>query len=285
MNPNLEERELFGNAVGSTLVTALYARACAHKRFPAELPLTEWDDPQARQAWTRLSQIAEEHGQVLDELVLPERSNLIGTIHRSRVLDRVVRGFVSQHENSQVVSLGVGLCNRAARLADLETEWIGIDFPDVNALRRQVLPDDQVSLIDASITGSDWLDQIDTARPTIFVAEGLFMYLSTAEVTQLLNRIGDRFRLARVVADVHNSRVIGKNSSITRRTGARFTFGVSSPQAFAELAPGWSLVTFHDTMQTIGGGPAIAQRVFHALTGSYLYGVMIIEHRQGASAS
>ncbi|GAB79383.1 O-Methyltransferase involved in polyketide biosynthesis [Austwickia chelonae] len=275
IDKNTEPRPLFGNAVGSTLVTALYARAFGAQMF--DVP--EWEDPQALQAWQALAPLAAEQGIDLESLVLKEDVNVVGTIRRSQALDSRVCEFVAAHPGAQIVTLGVGLCNRASRLADLDAEWVGVDFPAVVDLRRRLLPEDATRLVAGSATDRPWLSEIDPTRPAVFVAEGFLMYLDRARVTQLLVRISDRMCApVRVVADMHHSLFVLPTSPITGRTGADYHFGVSSPQAFAELSPGWSLVGADDTMAPIKPSSARISRVFALATKGMAFGVVTIEN-------
>jgi O-methyltransferase involved in polyketide biosynthesis len=51
------------------------------------------------------------------------------------------------------------------------------------------------------VTDPQWLEHIPTGRPTLVVAEGLLMYLSEAEVRQLLERVIDRFDCGEMLFD------------------------------------------------------------------------------------
>ncbi|WP_070018594.1 class I SAM-dependent methyltransferase [Streptomyces nanshensis] len=274
---NLEARDLFGDAVGSTLVTALYARA----RGAALFDVTDWDDPQAREAWSALDTMGRERGRRLEDLVLTDVMNVVGTIRRSQDIDARVREFAVEHGHAEVVTLGVGMCNRAARLDGLCAEWTGVDNPDVVALRSRILPDDATRLVAGSVTGRDWLAETDPDSPTVLVAEGLLMYLTRPLVTQLLTRIGDHFTgPTRLVADVHHAAVARMPNPIAKRTGAGFHFGATSPQGFARLSPGWRLAGVDETMTRIRPAAARASRVFRTVSRSLMYGVVTIEREQ-----
>lgn len=267
--------EIFGDGVGATLLTTLYARALGSEQY--EVP--GWEDLQAQEAWTRLSRIGSQRGLDIESMILSDRMNVVGTIERSRAIDRRVRDFVALHPSCQIVSLGLGMCNRASRLEDLEAEWWGVDNPSVIALRSQVLPDDDTHLIPGSVTDPDWMDALDPDRATVLVAEGLLMYLDRSLVTQLLVRTADRMRgPLRLVADMHHTVAVRAPAQpITRLTGARYGFGVSSPAAFAALAPGWRLVAADDIMSPITPAAARISRLFGRVTRGLLYGVITLE--------
>lgn len=274
-DPNLDTRPLFGNAVGSTLATALYARATGAQTFGVH----EWDDPQARLAWSELSRVAGDQGIDVDALVLTDRMNVVGTIRRSQDMDDAVRAFADLHGGITVVTLGIGLCNRAARLTDLDAAWIGIDSADVVALREAVVPDDPTRLVAGSVVDKEWLDEVrpDPDRPTILVAEGLFMYLTRDQIAGILSRIGVHFPgPTRVVADLHHSILAAPRASIAKLTGADFHYGAPSPKAFAALSPGWHVVGAEPTMGKITRTSAVMSRILGAITQGQMYGVITI---------
>jgi O-methyltransferase involved in polyketide biosynthesis len=65
----------------------------------------------------------------------------IATAVRSKMLDRIVGGFIAAHANAVVVELGCGLETRMHLLSPPATvDWYDVDLPGVIALRRRVIP-------------------------------------------------------------------------------------------------------------------------------------------------
>jgi methyltransferase (TIGR00027 family) len=114
---------------------------------------------------------------------------------RAKKLDDWATDFVRRHQDAVVLHLGCGLDTRAFRINPPPTvQWFDLDQPDVIELRRKLYDEtDAYRMIGSSVTDPDWLDQIPTGRPTLVVAEGLLMYLSEREVSELLKRLTDRF--------------------------------------------------------------------------------------------
>lgn len=278
---NNDARDVYGDAVGSTLAIPLHARA-----FASDVQgLESWNDPQARQAWDGLCRLSAEVGQDPMALVEDDELSLIGSVRRSEGFDAQVRQFAGLHGRIQVVSLGIGLCTQASRLADVDAEWLGLDRDAVCDLRERLLPGDAVRLVRGSVTDRDWLAAVDPAVPTLFIAEGLLMYLTRPQVTQLLVRIADHMQApARCVADLHHALIsawvpdaLARRSSVTKGTGARFHFGATSLDAFAGLAPGWRPAAVEDTMSAISEKAARASKVFRAVTRGHMYALYCIE--------
>jgi O-methyltransferase involved in polyketide biosynthesis len=114
---------------------------------------------------------------------------------RSKMLDRLVAGFVAAHPNAVVVELGCGLETRMHRLAPPATvDWYDVDFDNVIALRQRVLPElERSHLVAASLTDPDWLDGIPRDRPAIVVADGVLGFLTEVDNRQILGALTGHF--------------------------------------------------------------------------------------------
>ena len=114
---------------------------------------------------------------------------------RTKMLDRIVGGFIAAHPNAVVVELGCGLETRMHRLSPPATvDWYDVDLPDVIALRRQVIPElDRSHLVAASLTDPYWLDGIPRDRPAIAVADGVVGFLTEADNKQIFTALTDHF--------------------------------------------------------------------------------------------
>jgi O-methyltransferase involved in polyketide biosynthesis len=118
--------------------------------------------------------------------------------------DAWVTDYLSSHPDSVVLHLGCGLQSRAFRIAAPEgMRWFDVDLPQVIALRRQLYSEsDTYRMVGSSVTDPGWLDELPAGGPLLVVAEGLLMYLSPAEVTELLHRLVGRFDTGELLADL-----------------------------------------------------------------------------------
>ncbi len=149
---------------------------------------------------------------------------------RTRFFDQVCRDFIQKHADGQLVMLGCGLDSRFERLGCPELDWINLDFPEVMALRQQLFkPRANVTELAMSALDPALLHQLDPQRPTLFVAEGLLMYLPRAQIRQLfrmLAAVKGEF-VAEVVSDWST-----KTSAISRKV-LNVTTGLSSGVGYA----------------------------------------------------
>jgi O-methyltransferase involved in polyketide biosynthesis len=140
------------------------------------------------------AEVLDRLGPAVDTIKLPGTVK-IATAVRSRMLDRLVAGFIAAHPDAVVVELGCGLETRMHRIAPPATvDWYDIDLPDVIALRRRVLPElDRAHLVAASLNDPDWLEGIPLDRPVIAVADGVLGFLTEAANRQIMGALTDRF--------------------------------------------------------------------------------------------
>ncbi|MGV0742397.1 class I SAM-dependent methyltransferase [Mycolicibacterium sp. XJ870] len=136
----------------------------------------------------------------------------IATAVRSKMLDRIVGGFIAAHPNAVVVELGCGLETRLHRIAPPATvDWYDVDLPNVIALRQRALPELQSShLVAASLTEPGWLDGIPRDRPTIAVADGVLGFLTEADNQQILTTLTDYFTAGGELAFVAYTRIAAR---------------------------------------------------------------------------
>ncbi len=81
--------------------------------------------------------------------------------------------------------------------------WFDVDLPQVIALRRQLYSESETyRMVGSSVTDPGWIDELPAGGPVLIVAEGLLMYLTPADVTELLHRLVDRFDTGELLADL-----------------------------------------------------------------------------------
>jgi methyltransferase (TIGR00027 family) len=136
---------------------------------------------------------------------------------RTRFLDDLVEGAVADGIR-QVVIVGAGLDARAYRLTlPRDLTVFEIDHGEVLALKQRLV--DELELMSecrrrvvvADLVTDDWLQRLtDTgwtpARRTVWVAEGLLVYLNHDERTQLLTQLSSASALGSVLGATLSTR-------------------------------------------------------------------------------
>ncbi|HEX6446511.1 MAG TPA: class I SAM-dependent methyltransferase [Streptosporangiales bacterium] len=123
---------------------------------------------------------------------------------RADRLDGWTRRFLDAHPDANVLGLGCGLDSRVFRIDPAPTvRWYDVDYPEVVELRRRVYPERAgYRMIGSSVTDLDWLDEVSADRPTLVVAEGLFMYLPKDDARRLVATVAERFPSGELAFDV-----------------------------------------------------------------------------------
>ncbi|MDD7917727.1 class I SAM-dependent methyltransferase [Actinomycetospora callitridis] len=156
---------------------------------------------------------------------------------RARRLDEWTVAFLGEHPDGQVLHLGCGLDSRPLRVARPPgSRWIDVDVPRVADLRRRVydLPDD-IETVSASVTDPGWWERLDADRPTLALAEGLFMYLAPPDVHAVLDRLLTRCASGQVAFDAVAGWTLPVSNAAFRLMGVdtRFAWGFDGAELTA----------------------------------------------------
>jgi O-methyltransferase involved in polyketide biosynthesis len=163
-----------------------------------------------------------------------DKDDEVGIILRVRQFDHYARAFLEQNPNGRVVHLGCGLDNRFERVDNGSLEWYDLDLPEVIELRRRLLGGEQprYHLLACSIFDRPWLDELSDLPPcpTLFLAEGVFMYFTEAQVKALLLALCQRFPGSELVFDGFSRLVVWANNRLLGRIKirARYSFALSN---------------------------------------------------------
>ncbi|KVE37410.1 class I SAM-dependent methyltransferase [Burkholderia sp. BDU5] len=121
---------------------------------------------------------------------------------RTRYFDDEIQANLSRGLR-QVVTLAAGVDGRPVRLPCPDgTRWFELDLDDIIAFKRELMKRSKLSLqcdwrpIVADLT-SGWDRPLraagfDPTQPTVWLVEGLLMYLSAADGDKLIRRISDQ---------------------------------------------------------------------------------------------
>ncbi|MEJ3750160.1 class I SAM-dependent methyltransferase [Actinomycetes bacterium KLBMP 9797] len=122
---------------------------------------------------------------------------------RHRRFDHEVRRFLDRHPDGTVVALGEGLETQFWRVDNGRVRWVGVDLPEVIALRDRLLPaSPRRTSVAGSVHDDDWFAAIDPSRGVLVTAQGLLMHLDRADAHRLIARCAERFPGGTLVFDV-----------------------------------------------------------------------------------
>jgi methyltransferase (TIGR00027 family) len=127
---------------------------------------------------------------------------------RAKRYDQYVKDFLKQSPNGIIVNIGCGFDTRFYRIDNGEVDFYDLDFPEVIEIKQKFLTgNSRYHFIPSSVLKYEWMGRLlqPDNRPVMFIAEGVFMYLHTDEVRNLVLKLQSEFPGSELVCEVFNS--------------------------------------------------------------------------------
>lgn len=156
---------------------------------------------------------------------------------RSRVFDRWVQQKTKEHPGAVVLHIGCGLDSRVLRVGSTSGCWVDVDFPEVIEERRRYYTESETyRMLAGDARETHWMDSLPQAETAIVALEGLTMYLTDAQLHQLLTALKKHFPRLYVLMDCYTSfgAKASKYKNPINTVGVNQTFGVDDPTALAQ---------------------------------------------------
>ncbi|GLY40841.1 putative polyketide synthase protein [Amycolatopsis sp. NBRC 101858] len=161
------------------------------------------------------------------------RDSAVSVVLRAKPIDEWAADYLRQHPDAIVLHLGCGMDTRFQRLAPPETvHWYDVDYPEVVELREKLYAAaPNHTNIGTSVTDFVWLDEVPSDRPALIVAEGLTMYLTPEDGTELVRRLVAKVPSGELICDVFSKFGIKaqKLNTPVRRAKATLKWGIDDP--------------------------------------------------------
>lgn len=191
-------------------------------------------DPKAAEILTKLNYN-------FSSLHIPEKTS-VTLLLRARKMDQTVIDFLTDHPNGSVIHLGCGLDSRCLRVNLPYGRWYDLDYPEVIELRKEFFVDTSShKMIASSVTDPSWMDKIQPSTfPTLVVCEGLMMYLTEAEVKDLILSLHNHFSGCHIIFDAFSkftSDRIQAHPSM-QKTGAAIRWGIDDAREIENWSDG-----------------------------------------------
>ncbi len=145
---------------------------------------------------------------------LMQRFGALEVAMRQNDLAWEVRNYLKTHPSAAVVNLGCGLDNTGRACDNGRCKIYNLDFPDVIALRQQLLPaGEREQNIPCDLKDPAWFDKIEASGGAVFFASGVFYYFLTQQVKALVQGISFQKQLTAVLGyDAATARAITKKA-------------------------------------------------------------------------
>jgi len=160
---------------------------------------------------------------------------------RSRIIDELVLAQLADQSHSTVVELGAGLDTRFDRLDNGFVRWIEFDLPKVIQLRRTFFEStNRRVMVAGSLLEAEWLDSIAKECPSVdlFVAEGVFYFLSNGQVRELVLRLAQAFPKASLIFDTQSPLFLRFSNLRQPISEARLRFSMNRVRELESWAEG-----------------------------------------------
>ena len=190
------------NTVQETLVIPLYGRKMCSELFPS-LYRDETAIRLMEQIDYDFSTLAAGAKSTMQQFGFLEAAM------RQRDLMWEVQDYLRTHPNAAVVNLGCGLDDTGFRCDNGTCKLYNLDFPDVIAVRDQLLPPrPREKNVPCDLNDTAWFAQIDASEGAVFFAAGVFYYFLQEQVKALVQAMAAAFPDGRLVFDAANRQAV-----------------------------------------------------------------------------
>lgn len=182
-------------SVQETLIIPLYGRKLCAEAFP-EL----YDDQAAAEVCERLDYDFSD----LDAKAKSTfwRFGALEAAMRQLDMQWEISDYLQGHPNAAVVDMGCGLNQTALPCDNGRCKLYGIDFPDIIAVREELIgPQERETLVASDLNDLAWMDMIDGSGEAILFAAGVFHYLTRKQAKALARAAAQHFPGGRLVFD------------------------------------------------------------------------------------
>ena len=217
------------SSTASTLLITLYSRANLSKQN-----LIIKDE--------KAEEIIQLAGYSQKKLKLRKSHQIFLTI-RAKLIDDYTNEFIKKHKgNCTVIQVACGLDSRYLRLNNPDVKWYDLDLYGTIELRKKFYKNStNYKMIESNVCNFTWINKIDPQdlkKPTLIIAEGLFMYLSKEDNKHIFSSLPNYFKDVDIIFDIFSPLVvkISKHIHTLKRTNAHFKFGFNNPNVISDMS-------------------------------------------------
>lgn len=152
---------------------------------------------------------------------------------RAAVFDEWTKEKMRQFPDAVILHLGCGMDSRAERIGDTTHLWYDVDFQEViEERKRYFTPSTTYQMLSADVRHGGWLNDIPKVKNAIIVMEGITMYLTNAQLKDILCAISAHFDSVAVLMDCYTPTAakFSKYKNPVRGVGVKQVYGIGNPQ-------------------------------------------------------
>jgi methyltransferase (TIGR00027 family) len=195
-----------------------------------------------------------------------------GNVARHRYIDDLLRGDLLRDARQQIVLIGCGFDSRAFRLSG--GTWYEFDEPQLISYKNERLPAEQAPnplvRIPIDFAADSLREKLSALRGnvrTVFVIEGVTMYVTAESLRSTLEVIRALFPAARVIADLMSRAFINRYGAsikhIIEQLGAQMIPGDAPALPFQQAG-------YHEASSASVVGLSVRYRALGAVVGAFM---------------
>lgn len=167
---------------------------------------------------------------------------------RGLIIDELTNKYLSNNKNITVIHLGCGLDSRCLRIKDNYKSWYDLDYDEVINIRKEFYEEtDKYKMIGSSVLDYKWFDKINEDNNILIIMEGLTMYLTEAEIKELISMIDVKFRNVYLLFDAYTTKAVkaSKYKNPVNQMNAKIKYGFDNYLDFLKLNGNLEYVSSH----------------------------------------
>ncbi len=163
----------------------------------------------------------------------------IGECLRGLMLDGWVKSFLQENPSGTIVENGSGLNTRFEKVDNGQVRWFDLDMPDSREVRTKYFQEtEKRKFIESSVLDYRWVDAVKTvcSSPIMFVAEGVLMYFTEAQVKQVFALLVENFPGCYLAFDSMSPFMVKnqKHHDAIKHCSAKFQWGIKEIRDIAK---------------------------------------------------
>ena len=171
-----------------------------------------------------------------------------------------IRRYLETRPGAAVVDLGCGLDRLVDEVDNGRALIHNLDFPGVLEARRAwAEPHERERELPFSLTDHRWMDEVDASGGLIAVASGVFYFLESGSVQNLVDAMARRFPGGRLVYDAESPEMVAMSEQAVRDRGiaaAPMPFRVADPCAAHTWSPRVSQIRVNFDLSSYAADPS-----------------------------
>lgn len=156
---------------------------------------------------------------------------------RAAVYDEWVKSKLVNNTDAVILHIGCGLDSRVERVSAENTNWYDIDFPEVISERKKYYDESEFyHMLPTDMRKSEWKNHIAGNQDAIVILEGVSMYFTPSELTELLSSLTRHFTSVSLLMDCYTERAakISKYKNPIHKVGVDMVYGYDKAQELAD---------------------------------------------------